>query len=102
MGARQYRAPWKTGTEISVHPSVRTEFPHSSLTLLAADLVGEFWPWIFSVVVGGGKRLFGEGTVPSALEPTEAEISSMDGQMRRYERSGEIDLGSFALDDATS
>lgn len=68
-------------------------------TLLAHDLVDEFWLWVFPVVVGDGKRLFGEGTIPAAFELTQAETSSTGVQMLRYERAGEIDLGSFALDD---
>ncbi len=46
-----------------------------------------------------GKRLFEEGTIPAALELTKAETSSTGVQMLRYERSGEIERGSFALDD---
>ncbi|WP_227375943.1 dihydrofolate reductase family protein [Haladaptatus halobius] len=70
-------------------------------TLLAHDLVDEFWLWIFPLVLGDGKRLFEAGTIPAALELTKAETSSTGVQMLRYERSGEIDLGSFALDDVT-
>ena len=70
-------------------------------TLLSHDLVDEFWLWIFPLVLGDGKRLFGDGTVPAALELTEAETSSTGVQMLRYERSGDIDYGSFALDDVT-
>ena len=70
-------------------------------TLLSRDLVDEFWLWIFPLVLGDGKRLFGEGTVPAALELTDAETSSTGVQMLRYERAGEIDHGSFALEDAT-
>lgn len=68
-------------------------------TLLAYDLVDEFWLWIFPLVLGGGKRLFGDGTIPAALELTDGETSSTGVQMLRYERSGEIDHGSFALDE---
>ncbi len=70
-------------------------------TLLAHDLVDEFWLWIFPLVLGDGKRLFGDGTIPAALELTNAETSSTGVQMLRFERAGEIDYGSFALD-ATS
>ena len=69
-------------------------------TLLAHDLVDEFWLWVFPLVLGGGKRLFGDGTVPAALELTAAETSSTGVQMLRFERAGEIDYGSFALEDA--
>lgn len=69
-------------------------------TLLAHDLVDEFWLWIFPVVVGSGKQLFGEGTIPAGLELTTAETSSTGVQILRYKRAGEIDHGSFALEDS--
>jgi dihydrofolate reductase len=69
-------------------------------TLLAHDLVDEFWLWIFPLVVGDGKRLFGDGTIPAALELTSAETSSTGVQLLRFERAGAISYGSFALDDA--
>ena len=68
-------------------------------TLLAHDLVDEFWVWIFPLVLGDGKRLFGDGTIPAALELANVETSSTGVQMLRYERAGEIEYGSFALDD---
>ena len=69
-------------------------------TLLANDLVDEFWLWVFPVVVGDGKRLFGDGTIPAALDLASAETSSTGVQLLRYERAGEIEHGSFALEDA--
>jgi dihydrofolate reductase len=71
-------------------------------TLLAHDLVDEFWLWIFPLVVGDGKRLFGDGTIPGAFELTDAETSSTGVQMLRYDRSEEIDRGSFALDNTVA
>ena len=71
-------------------------------TLLAHDLVDEFWLWVFPLVVGNGKRLFGDGTIPAALELTSAETSSTGVQMLRYVRAGEIEYGSFALEDAAT
>ncbi|WP_435158933.1 dihydrofolate reductase family protein [Haladaptatus sp. DFWS20] len=68
-------------------------------TLLAHDLVDEFWLWIFPLVLGDGKRLFEDGTIPAALELTTAETSSTGVQMLRFDRAGEVDYGSFALDD---
>ncbi|WP_423746606.1 dihydrofolate reductase family protein [Haladaptatus sp. SPP-AMP-3] len=68
-------------------------------TLLAHDLVDEFWLWIFPLVLGDGKGLFADGTIPAALELTTAETSSTGVQMLRFDRAGEIDYGSFALDD---
>ncbi|WP_255171589.1 dihydrofolate reductase family protein [Natrononativus amylolyticus] len=68
-------------------------------TLLAADLIDEFWLWIFPLTLGEGKRLFDDGTVPAALELTDVDTSSTGVQMLRYERAGEIDHGSFTLDE---
>lgn len=68
-------------------------------TLLAHDLVDEFWLWIFPLVLGDGKRLFADGTIPAALELTTAKTSSTGVQMLRFDRAGEIEYGSFALDD---
>ncbi|WP_231184808.1 dihydrofolate reductase family protein [Haladaptatus sp. DYF46] len=68
-------------------------------SLLAHRLIDEFWLWIFPVVAGDGKRLFGDGTIPAALDLRTVETSSTGVQMLRYERSGDIDRGSFALDD---
>ena len=36
-------------------------------TLLAHDLIDEFRLWIFPVLVGNGKRLFANGTIPAGL-----------------------------------
>ena len=62
-------------------------------TLLAHDLIDEFWLWISPVVLGEGKRLFGDGTIPAALELTNVETSSTGVQILRYKRAGEIEYG---------
>ncbi|WP_114579392.1 dihydrofolate reductase family protein [Saliphagus sp. LR7] len=81
---------------------IMTQGSHDLIqTLLAHDLVDEFWLWIFPLVLGNGKQLFGDGTIPAALELTNAETSSTGVQMLRYSQTGEINHGSFALDDVT-
>ena len=47
------------GPEIQVHGS-----PGLVQTLLAHDLIDEFRMWMFPVVIGAGKRFFGDGTSP--------------------------------------
>lgn len=79
---------------------ITTQGSHDLIqTLLAHDLVDEFWLWTFPLVLGDGKRLFGDGTIPGGLDLTTAETSSTGVQMLRYERAGEIDRGSSAVDD---
>ena len=51
------------GPEIQVHGS-----PGLIQTLLEHDLIDEFRLWIFPVVIGTGKRFFGDGTIPAATE----------------------------------
>ncbi len=55
-------------------------------TLLSHDLVDEFRLWTFPVVVGSGKRLFAEGTVPSALKLRKSELTSNGAVMSIYRR----------------
>jgi len=69
-------------------------------TLLEHDLVDEFRLWVFPLVLGTGKRLFGDGTVPANLRLTDAETSTTGVQMLRYEPAAEIDFGSFTLEEA--
>jgi dihydrofolate reductase len=65
-------------------------------TLLANDLIDEISLLIFPLVLGKGKRLFGQGTMPAAFKLTRSRASSTGVIMATYERSGEIRTGSFA------
>lgn len=64
-------------------------------TLLANDLVDELWLKVFPVVLGKGKRLFGEGTIPAAFRLSESKISPSGVIVASYRRDGEVRLGSF-------
>jgi dihydrofolate reductase len=68
-------------------------------TLIQHDLVDTFTIWTFPVVLGEGKRLFGDGTIPAGLELTDIETSTTGVTVATYERAGEIEFGSFALDE---
>jgi dihydrofolate reductase len=67
-------------------------------TLLRHDLVDEYRLWVFPVVLGAGKRLFGDGAVPAGLRLTGTTTSTTGVVIHTYERSGDIRFGSFALD----
>jgi dihydrofolate reductase len=70
-------------------------------TLLQHDLVDEFRIWTFPVVVGPGKRVFGQGTMPAGLKLVDSKTSSTGVVMATYRRAGAVPLGSFALEDPT-
>ena len=66
-------------------------------TLIQHDLVDTFKVWTFPVVLGEGKRLFGDGAIPAGLELTDIQTSTTGVTVATYERAGEIKFGSFAL-----
>jgi dihydrofolate reductase len=70
-------------------------------TLLRHGLIDQFRVWIFPVVLGTGKRLFGEGAPPAALKLVDNQVSSTGVVMATYEPAGEIPIGSFALEEPT-
>ena len=56
-------------------------------TLLAHGLVDEFRLWTFPVVVGSGKRLFGQDTAPTGLMLLKTEPSPSGAVMNIYRRA---------------
>jgi dihydrofolate reductase len=84
------------GPELWVHGS-------SNLiqTLLKHNLVDELRVWVFPVVIGKGKRLFGEGTIPADLKLVDSKTSSTGVILATYTPGGELKPGSFALDNPT-
>jgi dihydrofolate reductase len=70
-------------------------------TLLANDLIDELQLVTFPLVLGHGKRLFGEGTAPAAFRLTKSTISPSGVIIARYERAGDVKTGSFALETPT-
>src|ERR687896_1860516 len=85
------------GPEIQVHGSADL-----IQTLLKADLVDELRLMIFPIVLGGGKRLFGDGAIPAGLELAESTTSSTGVLITRYERAALLAPGSFALETPTA
>ena len=82
------------GPELQVHGSTNL-----LQTLLRSGLVDELRIWTFPVVVGAGKRLFGDGAVPAALKLADHTVSSTGVTIATYVPDGELVTGSFALGD---
>jgi dihydrofolate reductase len=64
-------------------------------TLLIHDLVDALWLKIFPVTLGGGKRLFADGTIPAAFKVTESTVTSKGVMIINYERAGAVPTGSM-------
>jgi dihydrofolate reductase len=69
---------------------------HLIQTLQAASLIDEYNVWTFPLVLGRGKRLFGENAKPSALRLVRSQVSTSGVVMSVYVPNGDIPLGSFA------
>ncbi len=83
----------REGPDIQVHGSgnlLQTLFRH--------DLVDELWLKIFPITLGGGKRLFAQGTVPAAFRLLESKTSPNGVIVASYVRAGDVRRGSFALE----
>jgi dihydrofolate reductase len=79
------------GPELQVHGS-----GNLIQTLLSADLVDEYRLWVFPVVLGSGRRLFADGTIPSGLRLLDSVVSSTGVVIGTYEPAGDLVTGSFA------
>ena len=64
-------------------------------TLLGHDLIDELWLKIFPIILGTGRRLFPEGTIPAAFRLSESKVSPNGVIIASYERAGEVRTGSF-------
>jgi dihydrofolate reductase len=83
----------KDGPELQVHGSANL-----IQTLMRRNLVDRYRLWVFPVVIGSGKRLFSDGTIPSGLKLVDSTVSTTGVVIGTYEPAGEIVTGSFALD----
>lgn len=63
--------------------------------LFKQDLVDELWLKIFPITLGTGKRLFGEGTIPTAFKLTHSEATPNGVIIASYKRAGDVKTGSF-------
>jgi dihydrofolate reductase len=79
------------GPELQVHGSANL-----IQSLMRHDLIDEYRLWVFPLVIGSGKRLFSEGTVPSGLKLVDTKVSTTGVVIGTYEPAGAIVTGSFA------
>jgi len=56
-------------------------------TLNKHDLVDAFWLMIYPITLGVGKRLFADGTIPTAFKVTESQVTSTGVIIVNYERA---------------
>jgi dihydrofolate reductase len=64
-------------------------------SLLRHELADRLHVWIHPVLLGTGKRLFADGTVPAALRLTGSETFGSGAVLLRYEHAGRPTYGSF-------
>jgi dihydrofolate reductase len=78
------------GGEIQVHGSGEL-----IQTLVEHDLVDEFDVLVFPVLIGSGKRLFAEGTIPAGLKLVDTTTLSTGVLVSTYARDGEVKYGAI-------
>ena len=86
----------QAGGEIQVHGS-----GDLLQTLLARDLVDVLRLWHFPVVLGTGKRLFGEGTIPRAFRLVDTQQTASGAVLHVYERAGGLTYGEVEVGQET-
>ncbi len=72
-----------------------TELVHA---LFADDLVDAMGLFMAPVVLGGGKKLFADGSAPHAFKLTRSRVSPHGVIVGHYERGGAVKIGDTALD----
>jgi dihydrofolate reductase len=84
------------GGEIQVHGS-----GNLVQTLLKHDLVDTLRLWHFPVVIGTGKRLFGEGTIPASFRLVDTQLTTTGAVLHVYERAGSLRYGEVEVGQET-
>lgn len=68
--------------------------------LLQRGLIDHLLLMTFPLLLGTGKRLFGDGTPSGALKLLESKVSSTGVVIARYEPAGPVRVGSFATEES--
>ncbi|MCC8424923.1 dihydrofolate reductase family protein [Mucilaginibacter sp. UR6-11] len=67
--------------------------------LLQHDLVDELWLKIHPLLLGKGKKIFGDDAFPRSLTLTDSTVTSKGVIMANYRRNGEVKTGRAGADD---
>ena len=84
------------GGELQVHGS-----GNLIQTLLQYDLVDILRIWQFPVVLGTGKRLFGQGTIPRSFHLVDTQLNTTGAVLHVYERAGGLKYGEVEVGQET-
>jgi len=86
----------REGGEIQVHGS-----GDLLQTLLRHDLIDTLRLWQFPVVIGTGKRLFGQGTIPASFRLVDTQLATTGAVLHVYERAGDLRYGEVEVGQET-
>ncbi len=78
------------GSDLQVHGS-----GDLTQTLLKHDLVDELWLKTFPIMLGQGKKLWGDGVIPGALTLTDSLVTPNGVIFANYKRTGEVKTGTI-------
>jgi dihydrofolate reductase len=81
------------GNELQVHGSGQL-----AQTLMEHELIDEYRLWIHPVVLGGGRRLFRDGTPPAALRLVDTRTTGTGIVVHVYQPAGKPVYGSSAAE----
>ena len=84
------------GGEIQVHGS-----GDLLQTLLKQNLIDTLRIWLFPVVIGTGKRVFGEGTIPGSFRLVDTQQTAPGAVLHVYERAGGLKYGEVEVGQET-
>jgi dihydrofolate reductase len=95
VAAEVVRLKSQPGRELQVHGSGQLV-----QTLLEHGLVDEYRLLVYPVVLGRGKRLFAEGSAPTAMQLIDTQTTSTGVIVSTYLPAGKPQYGSFLLEDS--
>ncbi|HYW14688.1 MAG TPA: dihydrofolate reductase family protein [Allosphingosinicella sp.] len=70
--------------------------------LLSAGLIDRLVLMTFPVILGSGKKLFGDGSAPAAMRMVEHRVTPRGNVIAAYEPDGAVEPGSFATEEPSA